>query len=371
MNFTWNNRFCVPPPPVFGSSERYESEGSNQCINSQRNVELLKEFTSSKAILKGIEDPDQIWLKQFEDHIRTEQRSKPSNIKISLIQSWIDEYKTLLSEISDHTTMISQEKNMAKILVYEEKVKDLKGRIDLISCKINDKYNQSLAKKLIEKRRQKRARVKRNKRTAKESKEVEKREKQENENNINSWLSSCQKAHSMKKMTKNLEADADSTMAEVLKKQNDIKQYQHQLDALVSLRQARISNGHASSREADEIFDLKIAKMKKVLEDQSREYDTEENALKVMLEEDETVTSKKLVSKSTRLENQIYSTYFGKSSSLSYLEPTTMNELKQRRSAWDAYIVGPSNPLGSSVPLGWVLPPATPTGGYNGSSLNL
>ena len=75
----------------------------------------------------------------------------------------------------------------------------VQGEIESIASKINDEHIQALAKKIIVKRRRKRARVKRNQLKSKESNKMAISEKLENEKCIDSWLISIQESQNVKK----------------------------------------------------------------------------------------------------------------------------------------------------------------------------
>ncbi|MBN3308946.1 PDCD7 protein, partial [Amia calva] len=183
-----------------------------------------------------------------------------------------------------------------------------------------------------------------------------------------------------KKREQELKAAADSVLSEVRKKQADTKRMVDILNSLEKLRKLRkeaaARKGIFPEKEADEIFDGHLARLRKLIGSRTSVYDAEEKALRVMLEGEQEEERKreqerrqkkdkeKLLQKKQELEAML----FGQSVEMHpehplkpfrqyYLQAEhSLHALIQIRREWDRCLVPADHPDGSFIPQGWVLP---------------
>uniref|UniRef100_A0A4W3KH64 Programmed cell death 7 n=1 Tax=Callorhinchus milii TaxID=7868 RepID=A0A4W3KH64_CALMI len=201
----------------------------------------------------------------------------------------------------------------------------------------------------------------------------------EREAGIDEWRAKRVRQVEEKKKERELKAAADSVLAEVRKKQADAKRI---LDILCALEKLRKLRKEAAARKAvhpppssDEIFQLHVEGLRKMIKKRSELYDAEERALRVMLEGEQEEERKrerenKLKKQREKLEEQqreVEFIMFGDPELPSnhplrpfrqyYLQAEhSPHVLVQIRQEWDRYLVPEDHPDGSFVPHGWVFP---------------
>ncbi|KAG5849064.1 hypothetical protein ANANG_G00106080 [Anguilla anguilla] len=171
---------------------------------------------------------------------------------------------------------------------------------------------------------------------------------------------------------------ADSVLSEVRKKQADAKRMLDILRSLEKLRKLRKEaagrKGIFPEKEADEVFEGHVERLRKLIRKRTTVYDAEEKALRVMLEGEQEEERKKEQEKRQKKEREkflqkkweVETMLFGAEMHPDHpLQPFkqcytqaehSLHALIQIRREWDAYLVPADHPDGSFIPQGWVLP---------------
>ncbi|KAJ7994767.1 hypothetical protein DPEC_G00252890 [Dallia pectoralis] len=224
----------------------------------------------------------------------------------------------------------------------------------------------------------KRARLRRRKVEQEEERQREEERLAEREAAIDKWR--MKRIHEVeeKKREQELKMAADTVLCEVRKKQADSKRM---LDILRSLEKLRKLRKEAASRkgifpelEADQTFDQLVERLRALIRKRTGVYGAEENALQVMLENeqeeerrmDREKQQKKEKERLLLRKQEIDCMLFGDEMPqghplLAFLEYYTQAEsslpaLIQIRREWDQYLVSVDHPDGTAVPQDWVLP---------------
>ncbi|KAL1007515.1 hypothetical protein UPYG_G00087820 [Umbra pygmaea] len=264
---------------------------------------------------------------------------------------WADSYTEALSVKLD-----LQEK--LKVLNDTECIEILKNKLSSIS--------------------KKRARLRRRKFEQEEEKQREEERMADHEAAIDKWR--MKRIHEVeeKKREQELKLAADTVLCEVRKKQADAKRM---LDILRSLEKLRKLRKEAASRkgifpgeDADRSFEELVERLRALIRKRTGVYGAEENALRVMLENEQEEERRKDLEKQQKKEKErllqrkrdIDSMLFGDEMPLghplqAYMEYYTQGErslpaLIQIRREWDRFLVSMDHQDGTAIPRDWVLP---------------
>ncbi|KAG9352294.1 hypothetical protein JZ751_020707 [Albula glossodonta] len=238
-------------------------------------------------------------------------------------------------------------------------------------------YIDSVKKKLsfISK---KRLRNRRKKREQFEEKQEEDTRAVEREAVIDKWRMKRIQEVEEKKRELELKMAADSVLSEVRKKQADAKRMLDVLRSLEKLRKLRKEaagrRGVIPEKEADEVFDGHVERLRKLIRKRTAVYAAEEKALRVMLEGEQEEERKREQEKRQKKEREkflqkkqeVETMLFGEEMPPDHpLQPFkqcytqaehSLPALIQIRREWDSYLVPADHPDGSFIPQSWVLP---------------
>ncbi|KAJ8247467.1 hypothetical protein GJAV_G00246780 [Gymnothorax javanicus] len=250
----------------------------------------------------------------------------------------------------------------------------LLGRLDLFGDPV---YIETVKNKLALIRK-KRSRIQRKKRERVEEKIKEDSRVAEREAAIDKWRMKRIQRVEEKKRELELKAAADSVLSEVRKKQADAKRMLDILRSLEKLRKLRkeaaARKGIFPEKEADEVFEGHVERLRKLIRKRTAVYAVEEQALRVMLEGEQEEERKKEQEKRQKKEREkflqkkleVETMLFGEEMHPHHpLQPFkqcytqaehSLHALIQIRRDWDAYLVPADHPDGSFIPQGWVLP---------------
>ncbi|XP_010875653.2 programmed cell death protein 7 [Esox lucius] len=264
---------------------------------------------------------------------------------------WADSYTEALSVKTD-----LQEK--LKVLSDTDCIEHLKKKLSSIS--------------------KKRARLRRRKVEQAEERQREEERLAEREAAIDKWR--MKRIHEVeeKKREQELKVAADTVLCEVRKKQADSKRM---LDILKSLEKLRKLRKEAASRkgifpeqEADQAFDQLVERLRALIRKRTGVYGAEENALRVMLENEQEEERKRDLEKQQKKEKErlllrkremdrmLFGDEMPQGHPLqAFLEYYTQAEgsltaLIQIRREWDQYLVPVDHPDGTAIPQDWVIP---------------
>uniref|UniRef100_A0A3B3T8Y8 Programmed cell death 7 n=1 Tax=Paramormyrops kingsleyae TaxID=1676925 RepID=A0A3B3T8Y8_9TELE len=233
-------------------------------------------------------------------------------------------------------------------------------------------------KKKVDLIRRKRARNRRKKRESCE--EIKEKEARASEKDaaIEKWRMKRIQQVEEKKRELELRQAADSVLSEVRKKQADAKRMTDVLRSLEKLRRLRkeaaAKKGVHPEKEADEVFEGHLERLRRLIRKRTAVYAAEEKALRVMLEGEREEERKREQERKHRKEREkqlqrrreVECVLFGDEMPSDHpLQPyrqyylqaeTSLHALIQTRRAWDQYLVPSDVPEGSFIPQSWVLP---------------
>ncbi|XP_063604483.1 programmed cell death protein 7-like [Penaeus indicus] len=401
-HFTVND-FIQPPPPstVYPpiphayqghasiSSQQYYNKGHNTAWHggpspSSSSTESSTYQTDIGEETDGL-DEDQKWINNFEQRImqrcqvQPARKNLPTNaVKLSDVQEMIRKFRTLtrrLEELRDEMRENSDiaDDHMWNSLVME--AEDIKEKIFKIENHFQDKEFISLVQHLISRRQNKRKKIKKQKERMKRDKEELKLAWQREEEKIDVWREKLEEQEKEKRREKAVELEADSILGEVRQKQTEASRMQQLLESLTTLRQARINKGASHGYLSTPTDDLHFSSTKKgigeVVATQVKEYQLEEQTLRVMMGESaaqKPSDGNEVNAAVSKREASMRKLLFG---DFTPINPDIMKEftaaddnwetLLQRRFEWDQYGTEENTPLATSIPINWVIPPMHPS----------
>lgn len=277
----------------------------------------------------------------------------------------LDKLNTLSDDLRTNVQKLSSAEWKKKTI----KIGQLKENYSIIMNTLRNPDNMILLQKAVKERKKKRATQKRRRirKQADRKKEIE--EHRNIDQHIDRWLEIKKEEDNRIKMEELMNKDVDCSLSDVNKKKADAKKYLALIRALVKLRQVRETicsqRGEKTSLEDKQAFSTTTAKMLKIWENVSKQYNAEELMLKTMLEKtaNETLRNKELLKEKETLflwEKAI----FGDKVIPSHANAThwaltaaerDMETFIAIRRSWDTFLV--PHPQGSSLPMGWVFPP--------------
>lgn len=232
----------------------------------------------------------------------------------------------------------------------------------------------------------KRARRRKRKLLQLEEKHIEDDRIAEKEAAIDKWR--MKRIHEVEERKKEheLKIAADAVLSEVRKKQADVKRMLGILKSLEKLRKLRKEaasrKGIFPEREADQVFDEQVERLRSLIRKRTAVYGAEENTLRVMLEGEQEEERKRDFEKRQRKERErqlqkkkeMETRLFGVELPPDHpLQPFkafytqaehSLPSLIQIRREWDMFLVPVDHPDGTLVPQGWVLPEAPSDEGW-------
>lgn len=401
-HFTVNDFIQPPPsssvhPPIPSTYQGHASISSQQyyskCHNtawhggpspSSSNTESSTYQTIFEEETDGL-DEDQKWINNFEQRIlqrcqvQPAKKNLPTNsVKLSDVQEMIKKFRTLtqrLEELRDEMRLSCDiaDDHMWNNLVLE--AEDIKEKLLKIESHFLDKEFISSVRQLISRRRNKRKKIKKQKERMKRDKEELKLAWQREEEKIDIWREKLEEQEKEKRREKAVELEADSILGEVRQKQTEASRMQQLLESLTTLRQARINKGASHGYMSAPIDDLHFSSTKKgiseVVATQVKEYQLEEQTLRVMMGESaaqKPTDGNDVNAVVSKREAAMRKLLFG---DFTPINTDTMKEftaadnnweiLLQRRFEWDRYCTEDNTPLASSIPINWVIPPMHPS----------
>lgn len=323
------------------------------------------------------QEKDLKWLGEFENRVMNYPPSPPSLtaakkiVKLAEVQRLVVESQTLrkqlcvlekeLSEVAD-----SAEEEQWECLV--QQAEGIKANLNKILDVLQDQEFVRRTKVLLQQRRAKRNRVKRRKKERQLEQEDVKRRREEEEAKIDAWRAKLQQVEDTKRREEAVKREADSVLGEVRQKQSEGQRMLQLLEALTDLRHTRTTQGASQGRstdaEADQRFAATTEMLSKVVKEKLKDYELEEQTLRVMMEESASNRSAALSAKReanfARYKDAIRKLLFGPTATADDDASLSVESLVQRRQEWDQYIVEEQHPLASAVPVSWVVPPEHP-----------
>nr|CAI5863678.1 unnamed protein product [Callosobruchus analis] len=350
---------------------------SNRNVNIE--VPLVTDPRSNILQTLYSQSNDEIWIESWLQQnsvykpIPKVKITKGDNITIREAQNSLKESLILLDKLSKvHQDMLA---NVDSIPSTDWKQKTLeigtmKDRFTKLMSKFENGEGIFALKKALDKRKKKRINNKKKKEFRKQQIEEKLLNRAKLHQAIDEWLVNKQEEVEKCKMEENMKKDADCVLAEVTKKKSDARKQLALIGALTKLRAVReqmaLHRGEKISAEDTEVFRASMEKLRKMWEDSLKTYTTEEQGLKLMLEKTAVEDSKTTqLAKERKLLDEWHTVFFGPRQLIPpdntmYWALTAaerdMETFVAIRKSWDTFLVPSTNEMGSSIPIGWVLP---------------
>jgi len=324
---------------------------------------------------------DRIWLKGFEEVIVSVERRVPlvekplreNKLKLSEVTSLASESRTLLKTLKELKAEMEKNASTASDENWHRFVGQVEQTKEILNINIVQLQNPQITK-VIQSRRLKRKRLKANKKKLLEEKCNKICEWKQKEVDIDIWREQIIKKEKDELREKQIKAEADSVLSEIRLKENEASRMIQLVDALKQLRRTRTNKGdkfgYVTNSVSDNRFDTVLGKLQGLVSSQLSDYKMEEATLRVMMEEsgskqsvllsgrhDKDTAMNSTCSSEVKIDNLL----FGHNSHKTTPGKLHLQSLVERRHEWDEFLTPKENPLGSSVPLGWVVPPSNPS----------
>lgn len=236
---------------------------------------------------------------------------------------------------------------------WNARIVELKSQFDKLSAASQIYQNTNVcndAKRSVEKRRQKRDRIKKRKLELDATKKCQMQNRALKHQQIDRWLERNAENHRENLRQSENKQRAEHVLAEVKSLKNDAKKLLLTFDALKQLHRIRSRDKTSAASEAAQ-FNCEMGKLQKLWLDVSMEYETEEKRLRAVLD-------------CSNHWDGWQETLFGGVHDGDDIFSLKKNEngltkLIAIRWQWDSFAVAHDNPYGSSIPSGWAIPNAS------------
>lgn len=322
-----------PPPPIHSMYALPITSKPNSNVYKERLESYLKCRTN----------------RPIPTNIPNETRQKP--LKLSELSMDMSHFYGTIETIRAEIEKLSRCAASVDNNQWDNRLTGLKSQLTELSA-TNQKYQNpnslNSAKRAVEKRLKKRSRIKKRKAEFDALKKCVLKNRELKHQQIDRWLNkNAEKNRENQREIENKQR-AEEVLTDVKTLKNDAVKYVQTFDALQELY--RVRNKDKAAGDSD--FRREIEKLKKKWLDASEQYEAEEKRLRTFLN-----CSNNL--------DEWQRTVFGdeKNEEIFSLKKheNGLAKLIEIRRQWDSFIVPDENPCGSSVPLGWAIPNASPT----------
>ncbi|KAL7633156.1 UNVERIFIED_CONTAM: hypothetical protein RMT77_016526 [Armadillidium vulgare] len=384
--------FSFPPQnlllrqPVCEIKNQHQSTEGDQLTSTDKKMGDV----NLKGLPEGSDDKDELYVQNWVSSVRKrlnaeESERKTKEIKVNDVQKKLLRYAILIKELKDLTQHVSDlppppdkvsQEYKERVMT---KVNELKIDIEELRRYFSEEETLNKIKESLSKRREKRLKRRKTKSERNERWKRRKEEWKRLEEEIDEKIKIENEEEKQNLEEEKMKREADSVLREVRSKQEDVVRMQKLLQALTSLRDIRKNkgemHGYVENPEASSFFDKMKKEFETILSDQQKIYCSEEQTLKIMIEESQssTISVRKrrplFAPNFNEIKRNICQIYFGKERprieeekeyERSFLAAEESVEiLVQRRKDWDQFLVGDNS--GSSIPIGWVLPNLNPS----------
>ncbi|KAJ9574529.1 hypothetical protein L9F63_008302, partial [Diploptera punctata] len=369
LQYTSVMNFNIPPP---GFRQPYANEEDNRgtYMNyAPPQHQILEE--SMKHLRESEENRNiAIYLQNFvqakERHVNISKKHTTHSLKISearqllkICLNDLEKLQTLQKDLNKNCEGLSP-------ALWKEKwehVKKLKVTVSNSLERLNNPGTVDHLKKLLMKQTKKRKREKRKRSERQEMLADCHVKRQRLDKTIDNWLKDMQDVVERAKREESLKHEADQVLSEVTRKKAEARRQLNMLKGLEKLRRIRaqvaVNRGQHVNTETGIRFTRVIEHLVKLWEDQMKEYEVEEQGLRVMLEEAVEERTKSEVTQTKQVLNQWEMLLFGKREPFNDFYQAAENDVEafiEIRKSWDKFVAHPGALVSSSIPIGWVLP---------------
>lgn len=347
MNHNIQNVFVpnFPPPPLLPQvTNNLNTSSPAQSIPPQANYNLFKErLTNYLARRKG----------QSTETPSMKLHLEPT--KLSEVSSEMSQCVHLVQTLNENIDNLSQEAAGMDVAQWNDHISQLNVKISNLSSicsKYNDRDVHIQVKSLIDKRQEKRNRIKKRKMETNVLKKYEVMKRVRNHQQIDEWIK--KNAAEILKNRQQLETKqrAEQMFMDVKNRQNEADKFIMLMESLKELHHIRNRDKYRGQND-DVEFNREIEEIKQMWLEASRAYATEEKHLRKFINYTDNCTEWQnvLFGEPTK-EDQIMSLR---------KKNDGFNQLIAIRRLWDHLIVSQDNPFASKVPTCWVLPNTNPS----------
>uniref|UniRef100_A0A0A9VWK8 Programmed cell death protein 7 n=1 Tax=Lygus hesperus TaxID=30085 RepID=A0A0A9VWK8_LYGHE len=347
----------APPPNCFpdvpgGPLQLLPDVGGNICTPNYLPAPQQEGFTEEE-------------LRALVSKYKLLQRPSSPKLNVSTISVLLSGYKRLINSVERIWKYLEVTKKTLSEEDWTAKCKELDRKKELmeeIEKQLNDPYFKALVEKTVKRAKARRERIKRRNIEWKAKKKQLKVNREEKHKKIDLWLEKMKDEVERAQRAEMVKNEADAVLSGVTQKKSEAKRMLGLLNSLTKLRNAKLAqlasfNNHVSEEET-KTFNLVIDKLKNKWVKQLKEYNIEEQGLKVMLSyaEAERVNTEERTWRRTL--NTWTETLFGEKKMFDPLQaqPSDFDHFVAVRSDWDQYINAEDAVLTSCIPSGWVVP---------------
>lgn len=334
--------FCpnIPPPPIHLQYAPSPLSSSKADQNSNLYKERLQNYLQTHTNSNRCQISNDIGQKPL----------KLSEVAMNLSQYYatIETIKAKIDNITEEATSMNSDH-------WNNQMAMLTTQLEHLSS-INQKYQNSntcqAAKRLVEKRRQKRDRIKKRKLELDTLEQYEMERRQLKHQQIDQCLQKSAENHQKHLFYRANKQRAERVLNEVNRLKNDAAKYLRTFDLLIELHRIRSRDSASTAAESVE-FSREIDNLKTMWLDALVKYETEEKRLRAFLDcSDHWQSWQETLFDDVTTDDDLFSLKKNENG---------LEKLLDIRRQWDSFIVSHANSYGSSVPLGWAMPNANPT----------
>ncbi|KAK3595131.1 hypothetical protein CHS0354_028561 [Potamilus streckersoni] len=377
--------YSVPSPRSYNLGA--ENNSTNMPNLSQSNYpgqEMCRGLSGNESKIDNCESlrtTDREWIQHWLGNkgIHTKRLERENHLKVYEAQDKMKQLFILMARLQKGMQTLEAMKT-AEMKVWDNKFQEMeqvKVQIEKLKKEFSDEQTLLQIKKKVSSQRQKRERRKRSRREQYEQtlayRDVLHRQ-------IDKWRNNILQKDIALKQEKELKQEADAALTEVRKKISDMTKMISVLNGLRKLRKLRKDRqerqGLYTSVSSEQTFETRVEELLEIATKQLDTYHAEENALKVMLEEEheESREKERLRSQQKQLDKEIseqrkiQELLFGLNDASDPSSPLfpfyqyydqanqNMQALLHIRHEWDMFLVPTQTPGGSRIPMDWVTP---------------
>lgn len=324
-----------PPPPLpFAPSHDSSSNSRIDTFN-----ERFKHFLATrKANIESAHDASR--------------EIANDKLKLCDVTDEVRQCYELIDQIKVESATLLSENNRLSEIEWNEKMKILRekrNRMEQLAGRYANPNVQEAIEIKLNRRQEKRSRIQKRKRETGQLRQLRIETKIEKHRLIDEWFQ--ESARSIEKQRQRSEEDLriEGILSDVRRKKSNAVKNINLMESLIELHRVRRIQKSLKDRCEHEIVE-ELATLKRQWQTAFASYEEEERNLRKCM-------------KSNDLYDEWQQILFGACEGSQQTANTpmqNMEDLIRIRSAWDAFIVAPTNSCGSSIPIGWITPTENP-----------
>lgn len=319
-----------PPPPITS-----ELTYTNQPHNSTKIYEnRLEEY-----------------LKVFEQRKISRQFEKQQTIKLSDVTREIRQCYDSIESLRNEISIISTNKinsTEAQWNLHFVELNEKVNQLQLVANRLTS--SQSQIQKAIQKRKQKRDNIRKQKIETRKIRQMQQKHREEKHRIIDQWLEKNTQESAEEKRRIETEKRVGKILSDVKRRKIEAEKQILLFESLKELHRLRFREKPTTSSDVDK-FNREIDDLKLMWQSELKKYNTEENTLCDLINDDNHFDEWHKV---------FYGTDIKQHDSFT-VGQNSLSQLIEIRRLWDKCIVSPNRPFASTIPIGLVTPNRNPT----------